>query len=167
MAEVDKIYDGKVVHGGTFDFKGVYSFLHEWLSDENGYAVIEKKYSEKIKGDSKDIEIEWECYKKVNDYFRLKLKVKTRVIGLTNVEVQENGVKKKMNKGEIEVKMDGFLEKDYENKWEENAFMKLMRGVYDKFIVKNRIEQYEDKIVGDIDGTLAQVKSFLFLEAKR
>lgn len=166
MAETDKIYEGKVAHNGVFDFGGLYSFLYEWLTEENGYGVVEKKYSEKLKGDSKDIDIEWEGYRKVNDYFRLKIKVVWRIIGLKNVEVEENGRKKKMNQGGVEVKMSGFLEKDYENKWDENPMTKFFRGIYDKFIIKNRIEQYEDKITGDVDGTLAQVKSFLSLEAK-
>lgn len=166
MVEVDKIYEGKVAHTGVFDFGSLYSFLYEWLTEENSYAVIEKKYSEKLKGDAKDIDIEWEGYRKINDYFRLKIKVVWRLLGLKNVEVEENGKKRKMNQGIVEVKMSGFLEKDYENKWEENPLMKFLRATYDKFIIKNRIEQYEDKITGDVDGTLAQVKSFLSLEAR-
>jgi len=166
MSELSPVYEGKVVHGGIFNFKDVYNFLYEWFTSYQ-YAVIEKKYSEKIKPEGKDIEIEWVCLRKISDYFRFMIRVGIRVVGLTTVEITRGDVKLKRDKGEIEIKISSYLEKDYEHKWETNPITKFLRGIYDKYIIKSRIEAYEDTLAAEVDEVIAQVKSFLALEGKR
>jgi hypothetical protein len=41
-----------------------------------------------------------------------------------------------------------------------------LRGVYDKYIVRARVEDYERKLFGEADEFLAQMKAFLALEGK-
>jgi len=165
MSETDMIYETKIKHSGLFDFKELYKFVHEWFASYQ-YVVAEKKYEEKIQPEGKDIEIEWVCFRKISDYFRFQIKIAYRIIGLVTVEVQKGNIKTKMNKAQLEISFKAFLEKDYENKWEVNPFTKFLRGVYDKYIIKSRIEEYEDKIATEVDEAVAQVKAFLALEAK-
>ena len=72
-----------------------------------------------------------------------------------------------MNKALAEIKAAGYLEKDYENRWERNPLAKFLRGAYDKYIIRSRIEQYEDKVAAEVDEAMAQIKAFLALEARR
>ena len=58
--EKDNIFSSKFKYSGLFDFRGFYAFCYEWLTDEFGLDVAETKYVEKIKGNTKDIEFEWE-----------------------------------------------------------------------------------------------------------
>jgi len=37
-------------------FKDLYQFCYDWLSQETGLVISEKKYSEKISGDSKRVD---------------------------------------------------------------------------------------------------------------
>lgn len=166
MAEINPVYEGKIVHSGIFDFKDVYKLLFEWF-DYYMYTVIEKKYSEKIKGEGKDVDVEWLCLRKISDYFRYRIKVTIRIINLTPVEIMKEGEKVKKEKGEIEIKMGSFLERDYEHKWEVNPVAKFLRGVYDKYVIKTRLESYEDKLAGEVDEVLAQVKSYLAMEGRK
>lgn len=165
MAELGPVFAGRVFHTGIFDFKELYKFLYEWLKDYQ-YLIIEKKYSEKIKSDGKEIEIEWMNLRKISDYFRFRIKMVTRVTKMVSVEVQEEGMKTTKDKGEIEIKFETWLEKDYENRWEENAIFKFLRGMYDKYIIKSRIEFYEDKLKDETDEYINQIKSFLVLAGK-
>ncbi len=165
MTEYDKIYETKLKHTGLFNFKELYKFVFEWFSSYQ-YIVVEKKYEEKVIPEGKDIEVEWVCLRKISDYFRFRVKVFFRISGMVTVEVQKGNVKVKMNKALVEVKTTGFLEKDYENRWERNPLAKVLRGVYDRYVIRNRIEQYEDKIAEEIDESMAQIKAFLALEAK-
>ena len=165
MTEADKIYETKLKHEGLFDFKELYRFFFEWFTSYD-YIVAEKKYEEKITPEGKDIEVEWECFRKISDYFRFKVKIIYRLIGLVSVEVQKGNIKVKTNKAMVEIKATGFLEKDYENRWERNPVAKILRGVYDRYIIKSRIEQYEDKLATEVDEAIAQIKAFLALEAK-
>ena len=166
MVEVSPVYEGKVVHNGIFDFKSLYNFLYDWFSHYN-YTVIEQKYSEKIKPDGKEVEILWLCLRKISDYFRFRIKVRIFILGLAGVEAVRDGVKVKRDKGEIEIKFTSFLERDYEHKWEVNPITKFFRGIYDKYVIKSRLESYEDAIFAEVDEAIAQVKSFLALEGRR
>jgi len=165
MPEKDKIISNKVKQDGVFDFKEFYKFCYTWLSDE-GYFVSEDKYAEKIIGDAKEIEIKWVAERKISDYFKFQIKIEWFITGMKNVEVEKMGKKVKMNKGTVEIKAAGYLIKDYEARWETSGFMKFLRGIYDQYLIKARIESYEDKLVGEIDDFLGEIKSFLMLEGK-
>jgi len=160
MSELDKVFSGKVKQTGIFDFKELYRYCYSWLVDE-GYLLTEKNYNEKINPNGKEIEIIWDARKKISDYFRFVMKVTWRILGMTTVEVEENGKKLKMDKAQVEIKVEATLEKDYEHRWENNAFTKFLRGAYDKYIIRGRIDQYEGKLFVETDEFLAQIKSFL------
>jgi len=165
MGEKDKIFESKVQHTGVFDFKETYGFAYKWLADE-GYLITEKKYSEKVKPNGKEIEVEWDMFRKISDYFKFSGSIKWRVLGMTDVEVEKDGVKIKMNKGQVELGIKGYLERDYEKRWEGRAFRKFLRGLYDRYVIKHRIDQYEGKLFGEFDEFSGQMKSFLTLEGQ-
>jgi len=167
MVELDKLFKSKVRHVGIFDFKETYRVLYEWLIDE-GYDINEKVYKEVIgAGNSKEIEVEWDATRKVSDYFRFQIKVNIHIFGMTSVEVEIDGVKQKMNKGDFNLEATCTLQKDYEDRWTMNPVYKFLRGLYDRYIIPARIEQYEGKLIGENDEFLAQSKAFLALTGKR
>jgi len=166
MAERDKIIENKVRRVDIFDFNELYRFCYTYLADE-GYFVMEKKYTEKVKGEGKEVEIEWEAKKKISDYFRYIFKVNWRIVGMVKVEAEKDGKKIKMDKGDVEIKVAGIIEKDYEHKWEKTVFLKFLRGIYDKYIIKSRIDRYEDKIFQEVEEYLAQIKAFLTMASRR
>lgn len=166
MVEKDKVFGGKIKHTGIFSFSELYDFVHDWCMTE-GYSISEKKYSEKIIGETKIIEIDWDCEKKVSEYFKFRISLSWMVTGLKKVEVKKDDEKITMNSGTVEIKYTGTIFKDYESKWVSNAFLKFLRGVYDRYIIRERIDYYEDKLEGNIRELVSQIKAFLALESKR
>jgi len=167
MPEKDELFTTKVKHTGIFNFKELYRILFEWLIDKD-YDVNEKTYKEVVGGSgAKEIEIEWDAERKVTDYFKFNLKVEWHIIGMTNVEVEIDGSKEKMNKGQLEIKFKSVLLKDYRESWTSNPFIKFLRTFYDKYLIKERLEQYEGKLIGDMEEMIAECKSFLALTGKR
>ena len=167
MAEKDTIFSSKVKYSGILDFPDFYKFCYDWLTEEVGLDISEDKYAEKISGDAKNIDIVWSCQRKITDYFRFDAKVTFQVLGLTKLEIVQDGKKIKTNKGSVEVKIKGVLVRDYQGKFEVNASRKFMRGVYEKWVIPSRIEEFESKIIGDCDEFLSQGKAFLDIEGKR
>ena len=167
MAEKDTIFSSKIKYGGIFSFKDFYAFCYDWLTEETNLSISEGKYSEKLDGDSKSIEIQWTGVRKVTDYFKFVVKVKFNVNGLTEVEIQEGSTKVKTNKGTIEIKLQGILVWDYEGKFEQTAGKKFLRSIYEKWVISSRITEYENKIAGDCDEFLNQAKAYLDLEGKK
>jgi hypothetical protein len=167
MAEKDTIFSSKIKYKGVFSFQDFYKFCYDWLSEEMGLDVSEEKYTEKLKGNSKDIEVDWICEKKITDYFKYEIKVSFDIQNLEKVEITQGNVKVNSNKGGAEVKIKGIIIKDYEGKFEKSAFQKFLRGIYEKWVITSRIDQMEGKLVGMCDEFLAQTKAYLDLEGKK
>lgn len=167
MAEKDKIFANKIKYKGFFPFQDFYQFAYDWLRDETGLLLSEDKYKEKLSGDAKNIEIEWTGKRDMTDYFRFEAKVFFRIIGLANVETTRDGKKIKINTGEIEMKVEGTLVRDYKSKFEKSAIHKFLRAIYEKTVIPARVEQFEMKIIEDCTEFLAQVKAYLDMEGKR
>jgi hypothetical protein len=166
MSEKDQVFKGKIKQSGIFSFKDFYNFAYDWLRDEN-YDVYEKKYSEKVKGESKDIEIEWNAERDISDYFKFSIQLSWLITGLKSVEVQKDGKKEKMDSGAMEIKFKAILIKDYEDRWENQPFWKFLRGMYERYIIRARITDYEIKILSELEEYIAQLKAFLALEGQR
>ena len=167
MAEKDTIFSSKVKYNGIVDFPAFYKFCYDWLDQEVNLELSEEKYSEKIEGDGKNIDVAWVGQRKLTDYFRFDVKVEFKVLGLTKLEIVQDGRKIKTNKGSVEIKIKGILIRDYQGKFEVNASRKFMRSVYEKWVIPARTEEYENKIIGDCDEFLSQAKAFLDIEGKR
>jgi hypothetical protein len=167
MAEKDTIFSSKMKYNGIVEFSKFYKFCYDWLTEEVGLDVAEEKYVEKIDGNAKNIDIEWIGTRKMTDYFKFDVKVTFQILGLTQLEIVQEGKKVKANKGSVEIKIKGILVRDYQGKFEVNATRKFFRGVYEKWVIPSRIEEYENKIVGECDEFLSQAKAFLDIEGKR
>ncbi len=167
MAEKDKIFSSSMKYTGIFSFKDFYKFCYDWLTEETDLDISEDKYSEKLIGNAKDIKITWTGVKKVTDYFKFEIKVEFEIIKLTEVEIEQGGAKVKTNQGEVKTKVSGTLIRDYDGKFEKDAFRKFLRSIYEKWVIKSRIDQFEEKLFGDCDEFLGQAKAYLALEGKR
>lgn len=168
MVEKKTIFSSTVSYGGIFSFKDFYIFCYDWIKDEiSPNSFSEGKYEEKIKGDTKEIVVEWSGSKDLSDYFRFDMKIVLEVSPLKNIEVQKGGIKLKTNDGKIKIKIKGILVKDPKGKFEMSAFKKFLRGIYEKWVIPSEISAHEDKIASMCDEFLGQAKAWLDLEAKR
>jgi len=165
MVEKDRVFKGKIKQKGIYNFKDFYDFLFTYLMDEN-YDVFEKKYTEKISGDSKDVEIIWIATREVSDYFRFEIEVHWLILGMKKIKVKKEGEELTMDSGTMELNFTAVLQKDFENKWENNSFFKFLRGIYDRYIIKSRIDDYEIKLFEEVNEIIAQAKSFLAIEGQ-
>lgn len=168
MAEKETIFSSKVKYNGIFSFRDFYKFCYEWLTEETKLdPLTEEKYEEKIKGDTKEIIVEWKGERELTDYFRFDMEIKFELKNLKEVEVVQEGVKVSTNDGSVKVSVKGILVRDYKGKFEMSAFNKFLRSIYEKWVIASRIEEYEGKIAGDCDEFLNQAKAYLDLEGKK
>ena len=167
MAEKETIFSSAVKYVGIFSFKDFYKFCYEWITEEMDIDLSETKYEEKLKGEEKEIIVEWEGGRELTDYFRFDIKAIFEIRGLKNVEVMQSGKKIKTNDGSIKLKMKGILVRDYKGKFEMSAFNKFLRSIYEKWVITARIDEYQGKIAGYCDEFLSQAKAYLDLEGKK
>jgi len=168
LGEKETIFSSTIKHVGIFSFTDFYKFCYEWIKEETGMdPLTETKYEEKLKGDEKEIVVEWKGEKKLTDYFRFDAEVKFEIRALKNIEIEQSGKKIKTNDGSVKINIKGILVRDYKGKFEMSAFRKFLRSIYEKWVIPARIEEYEGKIAGSCDEFLSQAKSYLDLEGKR
>jgi hypothetical protein len=167
MVEKDPIIKEKIKYSGLGDLKSAYKYAREWLENE-GFNLIEDSYSEKISGSSKEIEIEWTAARKMTDYFKVTLKLKWRILGMSDVEVEIDGRKKNMNKfSDFSIEIKGVLEKDYSNKWEGSAMNKFFKDVYNKYVIPQRTDEKEGQVVGTVQSFKEEMKAYLELTGRK
>ena len=165
MVEKDQVFKGKLKQTGIFDFKDFYSFLYDYLIMED-YDLTEKLYDEKVLGEAKDLKIEWEAVKKVSDYFKFQIGMTIKVLGMKKTKVKKGDREVSMDTGQFEISIKGVILKDYEGRWEDNPFSKFLRGVYDRYIIRHRVNEYENKLFGEVNEVVNQCKAYLVMEGK-
>jgi len=167
MPEKDTIFNSSIKSTGIFRFADFYKFCYQWLAEELEMNMMESKYKEKLVGDMKEMEIEWNGFRKLTDYFKFEIQVKFEIRQLKEVEITEAGKKIKTNSGEVKMAVKGTLVRDYQGKFEYSAWRKFIRGIYEKWIIPSRIDQFETKIIEDSEEFLYQAKAFLDLEGQK
>lgn len=165
MAEKSNVFKQDLKFKGFFNYPELYSFCYGWFKT-NRYTLIENSYTEKISSFGKEIQIKWTAKKKVSDYFREEVAIEWHILGLVDAEVMVGDRKEKTNKGDLKLKISADLVRDYEENWDKTPFYKFLRGVYDKYIIRNTMDLYEGRL-GDAAGEFYDnLKSFLNLEGR-
>lgn len=77
----------------------------------------------------------------VEDYYKWEVNIIIETFDMHDIDVVlKDGTKKKMSKGRIWVQLYGKVDMDYEKLWEKSAFLAGLKGFYNKYIVKKKIE---------------------------
>ena len=161
MSEKRLIIDQlRLNYSGIFHLNDLYRMIDGWLY-EKGYDKFEKKNEEQVLETGRKIEIELRPWKKTTDYAKNEIRLRIFVNDMTDIEVDRDGKKVKMNKGDIQMIFDAFLETDYEHRWENKPMYYFIRSLVDKYIFKFYTEKFVGNLVGDVRDLHHRIKSFL------
>jgi len=158
-AVVDKL---RLTYEGLFNVAELYKLIDNWLRGKS-YDKHEIKNVEKVRPEGKEIEFELLPWRKLTDYAISHIRVRVVMTGVKEVEVERDGTKVKLNQGKVQIVFDGFLQTDYENKWESKPIFYFLRGVVDKYIYKSYLDGYKKIVMQDVNHLHTQIKAFLNL----
>jgi len=156
---IDKL---RLTYEGIFSMLELYKMIDEWFRWK-GYDKRENKNIEIVKPEGKYIELEIEPWKKVTDYAKNIIKIKIQVTNLKEVEVEKDHTKMKMNHGRIQLVFDGYLETDYDSRWEGKPIFYFIRTVFDKYFYKPFTTGFQKGVKEDLMHLHGQIKAFLNL----
>ena len=156
---VDKL---RVTYEGIFSMHELHAVIDNWLR-EKGYDKMEKKNVEKVTPKGKDIELLLQPWKKITDYAKIILNIRLIATGITEVEIEKDGTKVKMNQGSVQLSFDGWLVTDYENRWEGKPIFFFLRQLFDRYVFKPYTMGYENAVAKDAGDIYGEVKAFLNL----
>jgi len=161
MSEKKLVIDQmKLTYEGLFDMTGLFRMIDAWFY-EKGYDRWELKNYEQVMPTGKDIEIELLPWKKTTDYFKNTIRIRIRAVNLKEVEIEKEGAKIKINQGKLMIIMDGYLESDYENRWENKPILYFIRAIFDKYIFKNYFQKFEKWLVNDVYDIHSRIQKYL------
>lgn len=161
MAEIKTLIDGKSLsYEGVFNLKELYRLIDKWFKD-HGYDKQEIKNWEDVSQNEKQIILEIIPYKKVSDYARLDIRIFMIFSKITDVEIEKDGIKFKMNKGRAEFYFDAYVVTDYEHKWETKPIFYFIKNVFDKWIYKIYMSTYDTEVIRDCTEIENEIRSYL------
>ncbi len=164
MAVKDRVFKGKIKQKGIYDYKAFYEFIYDYLSEEE-YDVHESLYHDTAKGDAKDLNIQWSATKIISDYFKFEITLGWIILGQKKIKLNRDGKEVSMDSGTLEINFEATLIKDHENKWN-SGFLKVLRDIYDEYIIRSRIDDYEVQLFEEMNEIIATIKSYLAIEGQ-
>lgn len=156
---VDKL---RLTYTGIFSVVELYQLIDRWTR-EKGYDKRENKNVEEVKPSGKNIELDIEPWKKITDYVRSSIHMRIIMSDIKEVEVEKDNLKVKMNQGKVQIIIDGWLDTDYENRWEGHPIFFFLRSVFEKYVYKPFTVGYENYVASDVSHLHSTIKSFLNL----
>ena len=151
MSDVRIIVDHlKLEYDGVFDANNFFKLVDSFYF-ERGLEKRDNKTFEHQTPKGKFIEWENYTWKKLSaEYIREMIKMRTLMYELKKVDIlKDDNTKSKIVKGRILIYIDGYLETDYEHRWDESAVFQAIRTLYDKFFYRIYTERFEQRITYD------------------
>lgn len=147
---------------GLFDIHEFYMLIDKWLR-EKGFDKREVRNIEQVTPQGKYVELELQPWKKISDYAKHIIRMEIRIMGIKDVEIKKNKHQIRLQKAKINIIFDGYLETDYEHRWESQPVYLFLRTLFDKFVYSTYSKKFEDMLVEQVNDLKAQMKSFLNL----
>ena len=138
----------KLKYKDIFDLKEFYDALHEYLLENNwsGDEINDKSsqneywetyyYERETAGGSKEHWIRWRLQKPApeTEFLTLYLDIDWHTLAIMPAEVIKEGQKIKVNKGEVELHIKGYIEKKYEKEFEKSSILKVFTKLWNQRI---------------------------------
>ncbi|MBS3122985.1 hypothetical protein J4434_08965 [Candidatus Woesearchaeota archaeon] len=149
MAERKIVVDTlRLNYQGLFNLNEMYMMIDKWLR-EKGYDKFERKNFEHVYKDGRQVEVEIEPWKKFTDYAKCSIKLNMLCTEVKDVVVKIDGKNVKMNQGKVLMTFMGFLETDYEHRWEQKAILYFLRTIFDLWVYKINTDKFEAFVAED------------------
>jgi hypothetical protein len=136
MSETIKITPGLgllIKYNGVFDFDKLYKEMHEWFVGY-GYGFNEKEQTKKFGDLGAKVEFKWSGDRKIDDYAQYTIEVHTLIEEMNKAE--------KLDSGKLSIEITASLILDYKNKWQANPVRNFFFKIYNRVILKDKINKY-------------------------
>ena len=155
----------RVQYSGNFDWDALYKFIVNWYHDRD-FEFKEKQY--KVKPSGSEIEVSMEGNREESSYVRFKVAVYMHLWDIQDVEVIEDGNKKKLTKARILIDFDANVELDWQGEYEKTKFLQKLRSFFNQFLFSETKDAgfYWDKLFYHTLNLQTAVKEQLDLYGK-
>ncbi len=144
----------RVKYKDVFDLKAFYEAMHEWMLENNWKDKEDKlDHWESYYGDRtnqqgmKEIWMLWRVTKEPDDAkIQYYMDIEMHCLGITTTEMVVKGQKIKLNKGEIELKINSIVEKKYVAEWKKHWLLKHLLDLFTNRIYSDAIDMRKKEL---------------------
>lgn len=152
-----KIFFHRIERHGIFDVNLIYKEIKEWFA-ENNYTYVEKENTTNKKDKGVEIKITMLADRDVTDYFKFAIEIKYLIVETQKVKVKD----KLLDRGYFRAFFKAELVLDHKHLWAKNRLSKLLRFIYNNFIIKNKIDDvYSPALKFEADDAFNTMKEAL------
>src|SRR3989338_8689935 len=111
--------------------------------------------------------ITWKMWKNASRHtntFKYYLDIYYRCIAISKIEVVKEGKKMNVNKGEVELKINAYVEEVYKDKMMGNSLLKPFMKLVSKRIYNKIAKQHEKELYQEVQTFLNFIKQYLKLK---
>ena len=163
MTEKNLVVDGiEINYQGFFDLNGLLKTIDKY-SSEKGYSKEEKRRSEKVTPSGKEFSIELRHTKKKSDFEILMIKMRMNITNIKDAEVIREGIKTRLQKGNVNIIFDAWIISEYETRWEQKPWYYFLRSIYERSIKVIFTGKLEGEVSNDCHHIYDNIKAHLNL----
>ena len=156
----------------VFHLKNLYKLIYEWLKDEGfesdtGDDKPETLYLDRTKASGdKEHYIWWRCAQapRNNKYYRYFLKIDWQTLNMKKIEIMHKGQKFGTNKGDVILRIEAWLQLDYDEDWKKGAFLRFFDNWFRKRFYLENVKSYRDDLYMTAYRLNNTVKQYLQLK---
>ena len=152
----------KIDYSGPHNTGDLLRMIENFLF-ERGFDKKQDKDFEQNTPNGKFIEWQISPWKKISDYGRYIVKVRILGYDILKTDALNNGKKTKVDSGRLIIVIDGFMDYDYDHRWENKPILYFFRTIYDYFVFKAYTERFEHMLVHDINHLVDHIEKFFNL----
>ncbi len=142
-----------IFHKGIYDLSNIISISNSYLKQLK-YDITDKKHEEKTKSSGREVKLDWIAEKKVSEY--VKYIIELTILVKDQIDILFG--KKKLQKGRMEVLIKAYMDKNYKATFKDSKLSEALRRIYDKFIAKKTLDDYEDALKDESNELARLVK---------
>ena len=147
-----------VAQDASFNFSQLYKMLKAWF-DLHRYDFYEKEFVESLQEQKQFNTIKWKADRKIDDYVKFHIEIRIKIFNAVKVE----GKKAMLLKGKVQMAVESFLEKDYEDRWENSPMGRFTRALFDTLVVRDKLNRYSGELRDETYEVFNEAKAFLKL----
>jgi hypothetical protein len=148
--------------------------MYEWLVDEGFVSVdtgddkIESLYIDHTYANGeKEHQIWWRAVQvpRDNNYYRYFLKIDWQTLYMKKIEIMHKGQKFSTNKGDVILRIEGWLQLDYKDKWKKSPLLRIFDEWFRRRFYLEKVKSYRHDLYLTTFRLHQTIKQYLELKA--
>jgi len=132
-----------ITYNGSFNLDKLYKDTKKWFKSHE-YLFTEKEYKEKTQAHGNEIKIDFIAERKIDDYMKFNILANFLILNVKKLS-EDTYI------GNLHLNIIGYIDLDYNNKWQNNPIKKFLFFIYNNLIIKNKLENlYDVKLYNEV-----------------